>query len=304
MNKYKYKDFVYAQKIYNEGFLTKYRDTELKLVALYMRDILGITKKQERKEALHKFCEKYLPDYHRMKYYKIINRVLTYSCDKKNFLITIDSVPVMKCEMNYLNSQDISTDEKKVLFALLVTYKLRKMYFEIKKPDKPYDNMYFKGGATQYGDLKKVSNINNKLDINIDIISELAVKEYVKIYSRGCIRLNFLEEIVDDTGEVAFEMTDYNNIGYWFEWYNGNKRIGKCIKCGNVFYKKSNHQIYCSECQGYEKQGVKTLICCDCGQEFGVNGIIKNKKRCDVCQTQYRKKMINENAKKYYMNQK
>lgn len=304
MNRYKYKDLVYAQKIYSDGFLTKYRETELKLVALYMRDELGIIKKQERKEALHKFCEKHLKDYHRMKYYKIINKTLDYSCSKKNYLINIDSAPVMKSEIDYLNSQDISIDEKKVLFTLLITYKLRKLYFEIKKPNEPYDNMYFKGGTTQYSDLKKVSNIHNKLDINIDIISELAVKEYVKIYSRGCIRLNFIEDIIDDTGEVAFEMIDYNNIGYWFEWYNGNKRIGKCTKCENVFYKKSNHQIYCSECQGYVKQGVKTLICCDCGKEFEVNGIIKNKKRCDVCQTQYRKRMINENAKKYYINQK
>lgn len=284
MNRYKYKDLVYAQKIYNDGFLTKYRETELKLVTLYMRDVLEITKKQERKEALHKFCEKHLKDYHRMKYYKLINKALDYSCSKKNYLINIDSIPVMKSEIDYLNSQDISIDEKKVLFTLLVTYKLRKLYFEIKKPNEPYDNMYFKGGTSQYSDLKKVSNIHNKLDINIDIISELAVKGYVKIYSRGCIRLNFIEAIVDDIGEVAFEMTDYNNIGFWFEWYNGNKRIGKCIKCGNVFYKKSNHQIYCSECQGYAKQGVKTLICCDCGKEFEVDGVVKNKKRCDKCQ--------------------
>lgn len=300
MNKYKYKDLVYAQKIYSEGFFTKYRDTELKLVALYMRDILGITKKQERKEALHKFCEKYLPDYHRMKYYKIINRVLTYSCDKKNYLITINSVSVMKCEMNYLNSQDISTDEKKVLFALLITYKLRKLYFEIKKPNEPYDNMYFKGGTTQYNDLKKISNIQNKFDINIDIISGLADKGYVKVYSRGCIRLNFIEEIVDDTGEVAFEITDYNNIGYWLEWYNGNKRIGRCIKCGNVYYKKTNNQIYCSDCQGYEKIGTKILVCCDCGKEFEVESKQNRTIRCIECQHKKNKEI----KRKYYYKSK
>lgn len=290
MNRYKYKDLVYAQKIYSDGFLTKYRETELKLVALYMRDVLEITKKQERKEALHKFCEKHLKDYHRMKYYKLINKALDYSCCKKNYLINIDSVPVMKSEINYLNSQDLSIDEKKVLFTLLITYKLRKLYFEIKNPKEPYNNLYFKGGTTQYSDLKKVSNIHNKLDININIISELAVKGYVKIYSRGCIRLNFIEEIVDDTGEIAFEMTDYNNIGYWFEWYNDNKRIGKCVKCGNVFYKRANNQIYCSECQGYEKIGTKTLVCCDCGKEFEVDGVVKNKKRCDKCQKIVNKK--------------
>lgn len=286
MNKYKYKDLIYAEKVYKEGFLTKYRDTELKLVALYMRDVLGITKKQDRKEALHNFCKEYLPDYHKMKYYKVINRVLEYSCSKKNFLITIDSVPVLQSEIDFINTQDLSLDEKKLLFTLLITYKLRKTYFEIKKPDAPYDNVYFKGSLSQYGDLKKVSNVNSKLDINIDIISQLANKGYVQIYSRGCIRMNFLDMIVDETGEIASEITDYNNIGYWFEWYNGNKRIGKC-DCGNVFYKRANNQIHCSDCQGYEKIDVKTLTCCDCGKEFEVDGIVKNKKRCDKCQKEY-----------------
>ena len=283
MNKYKYKDLTYAEKVYKEGFLTKYRDTELKLVALYMRDVLEITKKQDRKEALHNFCKEHLPDYHKMKYYKVINRVLEYSCSKKNFLITIDSVPVLRSEIDFINAQDLSLDEKKLLFTLLITYKLRKTYFEIKKPDEPYDNVYFKGSLSQYGDLKKVSNVNSKLDINIDIISQLANKDYVQIYSRGCIRMNVLDMIVDETGEIASEITDYNNIGYWFEWYNGNKRIGKC-ECGNVFYKRTNNQIYCSDCQGYEKVGIKTLVCCDCGREFEVSSLNTKTKRCDNCQ--------------------
>ena len=283
MNKYKYKDLIYAEKVYKEGFLTKYRDTELKLVALYMRDILGITKKQDRKEALHNFCKEHLPDYHKMKYYKVINRVLKYSCSKKNFLITIESIPVLQSEINFINTQDLSLDEKKLLFTLLITYKLRKTYFEIKKPDEPYDNVYFKGSLSQYGDLKKISNVNSKLDINIDIVSQLANKGYVQIYSRGCIRMSFLDIIVDETGEIASEITDYNNIGYWLEWYNGNKRIGKC-DCGNVFYKRTNNQIYCSDCQGYEKVGIKTLVCCDCGREFEVSSLNTKTKRCDNCQ--------------------
>ena len=86
----------------------------------------------------------------------------------------------------------------------------------------------------------------------------------------------------DNAGVVAFEITNYNNIGYWFEWYNGNKRISKCNKCGNVFYKKSNHQVYCDKCQGYEKQNVKTIVCCDCGKKFETNSLSR-KLRCPTC---------------------
>lgn len=288
MNKYKYKDMNYIQNILVNGF-SKYINTELRLIALYMRDVLGITNKQERKEALYKFCEKYLPDCHRMKYYKIVNNALTYSCNKDNKLITIDSIAILQCETDYLNKQELSADEKKVLFALLVTFKLRKAYFETKNPKEPYNNIYFKGGTAQYSDLKKVSNISNKLDINIDIISELANKGYITIYSRGCIKLDYLEMIIDNNDEVAFEITDYNNIGYWLDWYNGNKRIGRCGKCGNVFYKKSNSQIYCTDCRGYDKMNVKTIVCRDCGKEFEIKSKNNTTDRCSECYTKYRK---------------
>ena len=97
-------------------------------------------------------------------------------------------------------------------------------------------------------------------------------------------------------------MTDYNNIGYWLDWYNGNKRISKCGKCGNVFYKKSNNQIYCSECQGYEKIGVKTLVCCDCGKEFVVKSKNAKTQRCDKCQNIRNKEKTKERVNKLRKN--
>ena len=39
MNKYKYKDMNYIQNILVNGF-SKYINTELRLIALYMRDVL------------------------------------------------------------------------------------------------------------------------------------------------------------------------------------------------------------------------------------------------------------------------
>ena len=77
-----------------------------------------------------------------------------------------------------------------------------------------------------------------------------------------------------------------------------------CPRCHKRFYKSHKNQKYCPKCQGYVKQKTKIIVCCDCGKEFEVDGVVKNKKRCDECQIQHRKKVINENAKKYYMNQK
>lgn len=289
MNKFKYKDMLYAEYIYNNGFSKKFFNTEIKLLSLYVRDIIGITKKSERKKFLCEFCSKHLIDYNRMKYYKTINSAISYSSNKRNKLITIDSVPIYDCEIDFLQSHRLTNDEEKLLFTLLVIYKLQKKYFEEKNPDKPYNNLYFKGGSSKYSDLKKVSNIPHKCDINSDIILALAVQGYVTPYTRGCIKMNYIEELNYSKANIIFNITNFNNIGYWLEWYRGNKRIEKCKKCGNVFYKKSNRQIFCKECQGYQPIENKTLICIDCGKEMKISGSAKNKRRCDYCQNEHRK---------------
>lgn len=61
-----------------------------------------------------------------------------------------------------------------------------------------------------------------------------------------------------------------------------------CPRCHKRFYKTHKNQKYCSKCQGYVKQNVKTIVCCDCGIEFEVDARISNKKRCSCCQKIYR----------------
>lgn len=46
MNEFKYKDLDYAENIIKHGFSKKYFNTEIKLVALYLRDILDIRKRK------------------------------------------------------------------------------------------------------------------------------------------------------------------------------------------------------------------------------------------------------------------
>ena len=41
------------------------------------------------------------------------------------------------------------------------------------------------------------------------------------------------------------------------------------------------------DCSTYQPIGTKTIKCIDCGKEVEVDGIVKNKKRCDECQKAY-----------------
>ena len=60
--------------------------------------------------------------------------------------------------------------------------------------------------------------------------------------------------------------------------------------------------IYCDECGVYQPIGTKTITCIDCGKEVEVDGIVKNKKRCDECQKIYIRKLKTEKQREYRRN--
>lgn len=62
--------------------------------------------------------------------------------------------------------------------------------------------------------------------------------------------------------------------------------------------KKSNNQVYCSDCGcEYQKQGTKTIICVDCGAEVEVDARDNKSIRCTACQN---RQEINIKLIKYY----
>lgn len=63
----------------------------------------------------------------------------------------------------------------------------------------------------------------------------------------------------------------------------------QCKKCGERFVPENWNQKLCSKCSAYQPISKKTIRCIDCGKEFEVDGVVKNKKRCDSCQTKYRR---------------
>lgn len=80
------------------------------------------------------------------------------------------------------------------------------------------------------------------------------------------------------------------------------QQINICRKCGARVDDESYNEERkkCSACIAKEnKTGLKELICDDCGEKFSVS-IRSRTKRCDKCKIIHRKKQINENASKYY----
>ncbi len=245
----KYKEITYAENIYKNGFQSKRIFSELKLLSLYLRDVVGMKPKQRELE-LYAFCEKHIPDYNKVKYFKTVKSVMNYSFKKNSKLVEIDCIGVPKAVVDYIDSLDINYNCKKVLFTLYVKHGINKIAYEIRN-NKPYDSMFFRGGKRRYGELKKMSNISQSIDVNADIIHKLYKKGLVNVLHSGIIYLEFLKNKAFDfkrSKKIAFEIISFENIGWYYDYYNKVKKVVLCPKCHCPFKKTANRQKYCKEC--------------------------------------------------------
>lgn len=247
MINYKYNELAYAEIISEKGFQTKYIPTELRLLTLYYRDVLKL-KPKVREEKIYEFCNDYITDFKKEKYFKTINKALNTGLKKETKLIVISEIEIYTNELNYINSLDIKYEYKKVIFAFLVQCKLNKIVCEYKY-EKDYDsvNIYFKGGNKKYNDIKKMANIPVKMSINDEVINELSKLELITILHKGTIILECVKNCIEDGG-VAITITDYENVGLYLDFYNGVKGVKKCEKCDIPIKVIKNNQKYCKIC--------------------------------------------------------
>lgn len=217
--------------------------TEIRLVALYYKE-LGLKPKQ-RREKLYEFCQKNISGYKVEKYYKVMDRALRLACKKEQKLVQIDSLPIYEKEINYINMLGVNHNCKKVLFTFLVQTRLNKLVYEY-KTEKEHSGKFFKGGKIKYNNIKKMSNIPQTVLINEDIIYELNKDDLVKVLHKGLIRLDFLEQCHQE-GKIGIVVENFENVGWYFDYYIGAKGVVRCGHCNNPFKKGANRQKYCSE---------------------------------------------------------
>lgn len=273
---YKYKELTYARQIYENGILSgQHLPTELRLVATYMRRVLNYKPKKLREE-LEKWCEQHITGFQKELYFKQLNAAVTKACKKDSTLIDIEHVDFFQYELDYLSSLSImediddgrestySYDCKKLLFTLLFLTKINRLAAgkepESVTPQTQKEKAYFQGGARKYCELKRLAKLPDKLKINEDLIHTLWLNGLVSPLYNGLIRLDFLEELnaVERTdapnaaGQDAdlpavLRITDYDAAGWYYDYYNKDKKITFCKGCNHIFKKKTNRQEFCGD---------------------------------------------------------
>ena len=295
---YKYKEFDYAKCVYENGFQTKHIPTELKLLLLYARDEKKI-KKSKLKDFAIEFCEEKVDGFNRVLWFKAINKAVSFASENKNRLLNVDSVPITSGEVDYVVNIPVSQDYKKLFFAFLVQMKLNKIVSEFKNR-KEYDTTFFKGGIKKYNEIKKMANVSSKLDINGEFIHDMSKQEYIAIYYNGLIKHLWMGNC-QPSGEVVMEVKDYENVGYYLDYYCGVKGVKLCKECGQPFKTSQSCKTYCKRHKEYYKPiGEKSRKCVDCGAEFTIDARNNTKVRCSSCQKKHRQET--DKIRKYKQN--
>ena len=134
--------------------------------------------------------------------------------------------------------------------------------------------------------------INQKNKSNVNYIMKLVNDEMMTLnYSRS--------DIVDMLVVYQFKLKDseYKNV-LWNCFgdvivenlkNNISEDSIQCRDCGNRFIPNYHNEKLCDKCAKYQPIENKTINCIDCGKEVVVDGIVKNKKRCDECQKEHNK---------------
>lgn len=296
MNQFKYDEVGYAEHIYMEGVQTRNLSKQLEFLALYARDYLGM-KAAKRREFLYDYCEKHLPCYSVSTYYKVINRALVYASKRAHVLVTVKEIPVYRAEVDYITAQDLSRDERKMLFTLLVRRRLDDTYV-IMKNYKTTPSKYFGGTTRKYTELGKQACIKNPRNTILEVIRPLASKGYVTVKQGGLIQLDFLDQM-EHEGEIAVNVTGYEKIGIYMDYLTGEGKVKLCETCGAAFGYVRSDETKCSKHKEYNPKNHRIGICMDCGEPFVTAAASTIKVRCDKCQEIYRKEQVKEAVAKH-----
>lgn len=291
-----YNEIKYVEDILEKKEIREYKRDELVLIAIYYRDHINMTPKK-REEALYSFCEQYYAGYNIVKHWENIDAALNKARNKQYKLFCADCLPVYSDEVDQINSYDLDYNHKKLMFTLLVYKRLEKIYNASKCLG--YNKINYNSSIGLDRKILKVSKISggNKYTVG-DILSDITKLGYIADLPNYKIKLNYLNDC-SQQHEKIFDITDFDNIGYYYDYYCGANNINVCWQCGKFYKKTKNNNIRCKDCAPDLKVPEVIIACEDCDQEFIASSLASAKTRCEGCYQIYRRKYKTSKQREY-----
>lgn len=271
---FKYNEKLYGETLFNNGFQTDYFNSELTILVKYLKEIKEY-KRKDTEEFLYDFCKKYIEGFNEVKYFKVIDRAIVKGRKRDNKLMVIENISIYKKELEEIDKLNIEHEYKKLLLAFLISKKISLKIRESHDESINEMSAYFEGDRKRYNDIFKTANIVGKYKVD-SMIYELVNKKILESVINGGIILKYIYPIYDtrketykvknketdeledkeksiivynvDDYEIYEKITDFDNVGYIFDYYKKENGIKKCEFCGKFFKPKNKKATTVKNC--------------------------------------------------------
>jgi len=235
-----YNEEEYAEKILKEGKLLSGRiQFQFNVLAKYWFFTKGYAKPEVRARLID-FCEKCVPGFNFNIHHKMIVRAITHLSSKRCQYVKIEGIFISDEFVQYFVRLDLPYDTKKFLFTLAVFGKINKALGRGEE---------FVQSNSNFRDIQQSADIKIEGMFWETFIKKMFEDGILRVTVNGSLNLLFLKNI--PKGEEIYKISDFHNLGLWYDVYCGDRRRKVCEKCGQIFKKrtaKSNSQIYCYSC--------------------------------------------------------
>lgn len=281
-------EVLYAEELLNNGtFNTKgWQTKEIECVVKYL--ISKNFTEEYIKDIIIKFNYRDLQYFEQYQIDELLSSIINGFKNKE--LITGKKVIIYKSEIDKILELK-NEKEQRVLFSLLVYNKfLNLKWFSFYKSD-----------------IMKISKLNLKTWDYYDVLYNLENENCLKCRTGDKDVENNIPFIVDE-GEIALEISNFDNLIYNLFIYQGNNDYEYCKEC-NAPYKKVTSRKYCLKCSKniklkqtkalYSKVKSKKVKCSECNKEFEKDSKSRlEKDLCKECYEKYRKTKKAETMRK------
>jgi hypothetical protein len=235
-----YNEEEYAKKILKEKKLLSGRiQFQFNVLAKYWFFTEGYNK-AEVKAKLIEFCEKYVNGFNFNINYKMVNNAISHLSSKKCQYVRINEIFVSDEFVQYFVHLDLPFNTKKFLFSLAVFGKINSLLGRGEE---------FVQSNSNFRDIQQASDVKLEGNFWDDFVKKMTDNGILRATAKGSLKLLFLNDIPE--GNEIYKISDFHNLGLWYDVYCGDRRRKICEKCGRIFKKrtaKSNSQIYCYSC--------------------------------------------------------
>lgn len=263
------------------GYITRYHLYEF-----------GYDDKDNYRETVN-WMNKYHINFDESCYSKLVADAVKKAHKKPFFFM--DHIVITKSELDTIASLNNLRAEK-VLFVLLCMAKQQRVVYG-------FTNGLVKYSLPNLCKMARISVPTGDREYILYHIIQSGFLSYPKKNDTSCLMVNFLDD--DNDAEIVVNEIDCQELAYvYLNWKNRGDGYARCEFCGRLMKKskKSGNRFCrtCSEMFGDVPDGIKPVVCRNCGQVVYVSKLDTETCRCEECREIHLKKLKSEQNKRYY----